>query len=129
LSEPIGITGIHHHSVVSTDLEKTRRFYSGVLEMDEVAYPSTFKFEVTWYKLGDQQLHIMLREEPDAVSPRHIALFVKDCKAARTTLAKKGISIEETVKIPGADRFFIHDPDGNRIELIEWQVPWGEGPM
>ena len=26
-------------------------------------------------------------------------------------------------------RFYVHDPDGNMIELIEWQVPWGEGPM
>jgi hypothetical protein len=39
------------------------------------------------------------------------------------------VAIEETVKIPGAERFFVFDPDGNRIELIEWQIPWGDGPM
>lgn len=129
VADPVGITGIHHHSLVSTDLERARRFYTGILEMEEVAYPSTFKFEVVWYKLGDQQLHIMLRDQPDTISPRHIALFVEDAKAVRAALTRKGIAIEETVKIPGADRFFIRDPDGNRIELIEWQIPWGQGPM
>ena len=125
----VGITGIHHHSVVTTDLERARRFYADILEMEEVPYPSTFDFEVAWYKLGDQQLHLMLKDEPDTQSPRHIALFLKDAKAARVALASKGVAIEETVDIPGADRFFIQDPDGNRIELIEWQIPWGEGPM
>ena len=129
VADPVGITGIHHNSVVSTDLERTRRFYTEILEMEEVAYPSTFKFNVAWYKLGDQQLHIMLRDEPDTLSPRHIALFVEDSKAARAALRRKGIPIEETIEIPGADRFFIQDPDGNRIELIEWQIPWGRGPM
>ena len=28
--------------------------------------------------------------------------------------------LEETTPIPGADRFFIADPDGNRIEIIQW---------
>jgi len=35
-----------------------------------------------------------------------------------------GVGIQETTPIPGADRFFIHDPDGNRIELIQWQRPY-----
>ena len=125
----VGITGIHHHSVVTTDLERARRFYTDILGMEEIPYPSTFNFVVAWYKLGDQQLHLMLKDEPDIQSPRHIALYLKDAKAARVALASKGVAIEETVKIPGADRFFIHDPDGNRIELIEWKIPWGEGPM
>jgi hypothetical protein len=35
------------------------------------------------------------------------------------------------VLIPGADRFFVTDPDGNRIEIIEWKeayvvLPVGE---
>jgi len=30
--------------------------------------------------------------------------------------------MDEATPIPGADRFFIADPDGNRIELIEWGV-------
>ena len=34
------------------------------------------------------------------------------------------MTITETTPIPGADRFFITDPDGNRIEIIEWFRPY-----
>ncbi len=39
-----------------------------------------------------------------------------------------GLETAETVPIPGADRFFIADPDGNRIELIEWKEPYINQP-
>jgi len=29
-------------------------------------------------------------------------------------------------RVKGADRFFLHDPDGNLIELIEWRGTWPE---
>ncbi len=29
--------------------------------------------------------------------------------------------MDETVKIPSAERFFIRDPDGNRIEVLQWE--------
>ena len=32
--------------------------------------------------------------------------------------------IQEATKIPGADRFFVFDPDGNRIEVIQWLEPY-----
>ena len=32
--------------------------------------------------------------------------------------------IEETVKIAAADRFFVRDPDGNRIEVLQWDRPY-----
>jgi hypothetical protein len=34
------------------------------------------------------------------------------------------VPVQETTPIPGADRFFILDPDGNRIEIIHWLEPY-----
>jgi glyoxylase I family protein len=45
-------------------------------------------------------------------------------KAARTYFREHGVRTEETTPIPGADRFFIYDPDGNRIEIIQWLRPY-----
>ena len=61
----------------------------------------------------------------DALSPRHFALRVADCAAARAFCREHSLRPEETTPIPGADRFFIHDPDGNRIEVIQWLEPYG----
>jgi len=40
------------------------------------------------------------------------------------SISTLGIAVQETTLIPGADRFFIHDPDGNRIEIVQWLRPY-----
>jgi len=52
------------------------------------------------------------------------ALHVTDAQAARAHCRAHGLAVEETVRIPNADRFFIRDPDGNRIEIIQWFQPY-----
>jgi catechol 2,3-dioxygenase-like lactoylglutathione lyase family enzyme len=118
------VTQIDHVSVVVSDVERSRRFYRDVLGLKEIAKPRTFDFVVLWFDLGNQQLHLLLKERPDAISPRHFALRVADVGAARTYFLERGIACAETTPIPGADRFFIADPDGNRIEIIQWFQPY-----
>jgi catechol 2,3-dioxygenase-like lactoylglutathione lyase family enzyme len=115
---------IDHCSVLITDVERSQAFYTGILGLREIARPKTFDFIVVWYELPGQQLHLLLKPQPDTRSPRHFALRVADTKAAREHFRRHGVAIEETVPIPGADRFFIADPDGNRIEVICWQRPY-----
>jgi catechol 2,3-dioxygenase-like lactoylglutathione lyase family enzyme len=115
---------IDHVSVLITDVERSRRFYGGLLGLQEIARPRTFDFVVVWYDLGNQHLHLLLKDRPDAVSPRHFALRVADCAAARSSFRAHGVPTQETTPIPGADRFFIADPDGNRIEIIQWLRPY-----
>lgn len=115
---------IDHCSVVITDVERTRRFYRDLLGLQEINKPRTFDFVVLWFALGGQTLHCLLKEKPDTISPRHFALRVTDASAARTYLRRHGIPLQETAPIPGADRFFISDPDGNRIEIIQWLRPY-----
>jgi catechol 2,3-dioxygenase-like lactoylglutathione lyase family enzyme len=118
------ITHLDHCSVLITDVERSRRFYRDVLGLKEIAKPRTFDFVVVWFEVGGQQLHLLLRDRPDTVSPRHFALRVTDCAAARSHFRSLGIPTEEAVPIPGADRFFLSDPDGNRIEVIQWLRPY-----
>jgi glyoxylase I family protein len=118
------ITQIDHVSVIISDLERSRRFYRDLLGLKEIAKPRTFDFVVLWFDLGNQQLHLLLQNRPDARGPRHFALRVKDVKAARHYFRNHDVRVEESTPIPGADRFFIYDPDGNRIEIIEWLEPY-----
>ncbi|HLJ93018.1 MAG TPA: VOC family protein [Gemmataceae bacterium] len=111
---------LDHSSVIITDVERSRHFYRDVLGLTEINKPRTFDFVVLWFQVGDQHLHLLLKEKADAISPRHFALRARDVAAARIYFRQQGIPIEETTPIPGADRFFIADPDGNRIEIIQW---------
>ena len=115
---------IDHVSVIITDLERSRHFYRDILGLKEIAKPRTFDFVVMWFEFGNQQLHLLRKDQPDTRSPRHFALRVADATAARTYFRERGVRPEETTPIPGADRFFISDPDGNRIEVIQWLQPY-----
>lgn len=118
------VTHLDHVSVLITDVERSRRFYGGLLGLKEIARPRTFDFMVVWYDLGGQHLHLLLKPRPDTVSPRHFALRVADVAEARAHFRAHGVDTEETTPIPGADRFFVRDPDENRIEVIQWLRPY-----
>jgi glyoxylase I family protein len=119
------VTQIDHVSVIITDVERSRRFYQDVLGLKEIPKPHTFDFVVLWFDLGHMHVHLLLKDKPDPLSPRHFALRVKDAAGARTYFRERGIPTAETTLIDGADRFFIADPDGNRIEIIQWLRPYG----
>ncbi len=121
------VTQLDHCSVIITDVERSRSFYRDLLGLKEIAKPRTFDFVVVWFDLGNQHLHLLLKDRPDSISARHFALRVADVAAVRRHFADKGIPIQETTPIPGADRFFIFDPDGNRIEIIQWLQPYDPG--
>ena len=118
------VTQIDHVSVVVTNLERSRRFYCDILGLKEIAKPRTFDFKVLWFDLGNQHQHLLLKDRPDSSSPRHFALRVPDAQQARTYFHDHEVPIQETTPIPGADRFFVSDPAGNRIEIIQWLEPY-----
>lgn len=118
------ISQLDHCSVIITDVERSRRFYGTLLGLKEINKPRTFDFVVVWYDLGNMHIHLLQKDRPDTVSPRHFALRVADAAAARRYFRGHDVPTEETTPIPGADRFFIRDPDGNRIEIIQWLRPY-----
>ena len=123
---------IQHCSVVVQNLERAAAFYREVLGLTEIEIPSTFKpagLKVRWFRLGAQQIHILQGAENPPGTQHHMALQVDDAQSARAWMKAKGFSIEETILIPGADRFFVRDPDGNLIEIIEWQEEYPNIPV
>lgn len=123
---------IQHCSVVVQSLERAAAFYRDVLGLTEIEIPSTFRpagLKVRWFRLGAQQIHILEGAENQPNSQHHMALQVEDAQAARLWMKEKGIDIGETILIPGADRFFVRDPEGNLIEIIEWQETYPNIPI
>lgn len=117
----IRFTHLDHCSVIITDVAAAREFYVGVLGLTEVPKPKTFDFVALWFQLDDgQTIHLLQKPQADTRSPRHFALRVTDVAAAREHFRTRGVPIQETGPIPHCDRFFVFDPDGNRIEIIQW---------
>ena len=119
------VTHIDHVSVIVTDVARSRAFYRDVLGLPEIAPPREFDFVALWFDLGGgQTLHLLQKPTADTHSPRHFCLHVEDIAAARAHFARLGVALDETTKIAAADRFFVRDPDGNRIELLQWHRPY-----
>ncbi|MBL8799874.1 MAG: VOC family protein [Planctomycetia bacterium] len=121
---PLSIRQLDHVSVIITDIARSRHFYRELLGLREIAKPRTFDFIALWFDLGNMHIHLLLKDQADSTSARHFALRVADAQAARAALQARGVKTSETTVIPGADRFFVHDPDGNRIEIIQWLTPY-----
>jgi catechol 2,3-dioxygenase-like lactoylglutathione lyase family enzyme len=120
----IRIARIDHCTLIITDMAKARAFYGELLGLKEIAPPKEFDFVALWFDLGGHYLHLLLKPQPDTPSPRHICFLVEDVRTLREMLKQRGLAVDETVKIAAADRFFIRDPFGNRIELLQWDRPY-----
>src|SRR5207248_11103934 len=92
----MNLTGIHHVSMLVTDMDRSIDFYTRVLGLKEVKRPSNFTVAVRWIEIGENQIHLIPSVEADAVSPRHFALHVDDCDAARAYFNGMGIAVRET---------------------------------
>ena len=50
----------------------------------------------------------------------HPAFEVKIIKDLRSKLLELDVEIIEDNSLEGAERFYLHDPFGNRLEFLEW---------
>ena len=115
----LGISRIDHVAIDVTDVSRAKAFYTGVLGLQEIARPSSFTFAGAWYQIGPGVLHLVSRPEKYPDAPHHFCLWVEDIRHAAEALTLAGYSVawDTRYKIPGIDRFFVRDPDGNQVEF------------
>jgi catechol 2,3-dioxygenase-like lactoylglutathione lyase family enzyme len=115
---------IHHVSFAIGDLDRSRRFYEGVLGLEPIPRPPLGVAGV-WYRLGDCEVHLIVTPPgaevgtaPGRITPiaNHSAFAIEDYEAALAHFEAKGIEVLAT----GAERgqMWVRDPDGNVLELI-----------
>jgi glyoxylase I family protein len=132
------IETLHHTSLPSSDLERSKRFYSDVLGLKEVPRPA-FRFPGAWYQVGDRTLHLivgtrMTFREGKGIDSRdaHVAIRVRSFRGAIEHLAALGyepLDPEAANQDPframrinarataGFPQIYILDPDRNVIEI------------
>lgn len=116
------IEDIHHVQITIPQgmEEEARAFYCGVLGLTEIEKPESLRSRGGfWVQVGGRQLHIGTEEGVDRLQTKaHVAYQVDDIEAWRERLKAAGITAEESIPIPGYDRFEFRDPFGNRVEMI-----------
>jgi catechol 2,3-dioxygenase-like lactoylglutathione lyase family enzyme len=117
------IKQLHHVNVtVPPDLEAaTKRFYGSVLGLEELPKPAGTRKSGAWYQIGTVQLHLSIEDEADGrLSKRHVCFIVSDLGATERRLHDAGVEIiPDERPMPGTPRFYVRDPGGNRIEIVQ----------
>ncbi|HEX8032362.1 MAG TPA: VOC family protein, partial [Ktedonobacterales bacterium] len=53
------IRALNHAALLVSDVDRSRRFYSEVLELEEAPRPATFHFPGAWLHRGSIELHLI----------------------------------------------------------------------
>ena len=122
----MAITGIDHVQVAApADCEDAARaFYGALLGLEEIAKPPRLAARGgVWFRVGAQQLHIGVAAQFRPAAKAHPALRVSSREALAQLAARleqQGIEVSwaDAEEIPGSLRWYVHDPWGNRIELL-----------
>jgi catechol 2,3-dioxygenase-like lactoylglutathione lyase family enzyme len=127
---PGGIIRVQHVSLpvpgTPGSLDAARRFYGGLLGLEERDRPPALPAGGLWYAVGDQELHLFA--EPSGVaandaSRRHPCFQVDDVARLRANLDGHGVPTRDhDGVIPGRPRFFAIDPFGNTLEFVAFEA-------
>jgi catechol 2,3-dioxygenase-like lactoylglutathione lyase family enzyme len=122
MSDSPAVLRVHHVqiTVAPDEVGAARQFYCGVLGLAEVEKPDALKGRGGfWLEAGGVQVHVGIEAGVErAATKAHVAYAVDDVAAWRARLAAAGVTILDSVPIPGFERFEFRDPFGNRVEMI-----------
>jgi glyoxylase I family protein len=126
----IEVSGVVHFSIPVSNLDASRRFYTEILGLTLVS-EATNRAGMVFLRAGDDHVILARSDAPlqrsaDDARRAHHAFKVDSSKydEAKAFLASKGVEVfEEEDRKKGVfvgRQFYIRDPDGNVIELSEW---------
>lgn len=117
------VVALHHVNVtVSPEAEsEAKNFYGNVLGLDQVPKPSGSRPTGAWYQIGANQLHLSVeKDQRGPLTTGHVCFTVSDLRAAETRFRDAGVEIiPDPRPIEGTSRFYVRDPGGNMLEIVQ----------
>ncbi|MFA6016020.1 MAG: VOC family protein [Gallionellaceae bacterium] len=119
------ILGLHHASLLTGNLAKSRAFYEGVLGLIPDPQRPPMSFAGMWYSVApNQQLHLMVLPNPEdglqrpvhGGQDRHVAFVASDFVELEERLKRAEILF--TLSQSGRKALFCRDPDQNALEFV-----------
>jgi catechol 2,3-dioxygenase-like lactoylglutathione lyase family enzyme len=108
--------------------EAVRRFYGAGLGLTEVEKPDDLKARGgVWFRAYDErgevgaELHVGVEDPFTPARRAHPAFVVADLEDAARSFALVGADVDWSQRhsFAGYERFHVHDPHGNRVEVLQ----------
>ena len=126
---------LHHLLVAVLELDRSRRFYRDVIELEEIERP-TFPYQGAWFEFGNGlHLHLVVRSDATMRGNKpidsydvHFAMRVRSYGETLASLRAKGFRddapegdihrmILRPDSVTGFPQIYILDPDRNIVEF------------
>lgn len=99
---------------------EARRFYGEFLGLEEIPKPEQLAGRGgVWFVIGGHQLHLGVESDFRPARKAHPAFATRSIDTVAARLDRNGQVVRWDDSLPGTRRFFIHDPFGNRLEILE----------
>jgi catechol 2,3-dioxygenase-like lactoylglutathione lyase family enzyme len=118
----MSVLGLHHVLLAMPEGEEARAvaFYEGLLGIPQVRKPSHLEARGgCWFESGTVRIHLGVERDFKPAKKAHPAFLVEDLAGLRCRLVDAGAEVADDLPLPGYERFYVYDPFGNRIELLE----------
>jgi catechol 2,3-dioxygenase-like lactoylglutathione lyase family enzyme len=100
--------------------ERAREFYQGALGIPEVRKPPYLANRGgCWFERGELKIHLGADADFNPARRAHPALLVVGLRELADELRHLGYEVRQDERLEGYYRIYVHDPFGNRIELME----------
>jgi len=97
-----------------------RKFYQDILGITEAKKPEALAARGgCWFEDGEVKIHLGVEKNFIAAKKAHPAFIVDDLAGLEFKLKASGYVLAHDEPLEGYDRFFVNDPFGNRIELMQ----------
>ena len=107
--------------------EQARRFYRDVLGLQEIPKPPELAAGGgAWFELGGAELHLGVDPEFRPAKKAHVAFEAEDLDRVASRCESAGHPPRFDERIRAQRRFFVDDPFGNRLEVL--QAPGAQRP-
>ena len=95
-------------------------FYSGVLGLDRIPKPGALQLgDGLWFRSGGVELHLSVATGFEPSRRAHPGLRVEEVDRLAERCEAAGHHVQWDERYPGVRRFYVHDPFGNRIEILQ----------
>lgn len=116
------VLGLDHVQIaIPKDGEaRAREFFVNLLGWTEMEKPANLRVRGgAWFQCGQHQIHVGVTDAFIPAKKAHPAFLVRGIAEYRKHLETLGLKPRDEDPLPGAVRFYLDDPFGNRLEFLE----------
>lgn len=123
-----------HLNLTCRDLETTQQFYQTLFPDWQVRAYGVGPTGDRWVHFGNDQVYLALNHDPgsqrtqqpyEGAGINHVGFVIDDGEAFKALLATNNIEFYTMTSPETRHRIYVSDPDGNEIELVDYQETYG----